>query len=210
MSALTSFRMSRSVVAVGLTLLIASTGASRPTAPGPDAPATPPRLDFNGDPLPTGALARIGTVRFRHEAGVSAIEFSPDGGTVYSLCYGANRFVRAWAVVDGREVRRFGRENHVLAMAVSPDGGLLATAEDKNLVRLWNTTTGEEVRRIEVTLPEPAQVRGELQRLARWVHFGPNGKTLIAEYAQGETVIVWDTNTGKELRRWANEGSGRL
>src|SRR5205085_10067587 len=109
--AFATVRPSRPVLFAGLILLAAAPFvASRPTAPVPGGPAGPPRLDFNGDPLPVGAMARVGTVRFRHESGVYLIEFSPDGRVVYSVCHSPNTFVRAWSVADGRELRRFGGE----------------------------------------------------------------------------------------------------
>src|SRR5437660_12119825 len=67
--------------------------------------AWPPRLDAYGDPLPAGAVARFGTIRWRHDAIIRSVQSSPDGKTLYTDS--EDRTVRAWDALTGREQARF-------------------------------------------------------------------------------------------------------
>src|SRR4051812_46217360 len=95
----------------------------RAQAQGPPAP----RLDLHGDPLPEGAVARLGTVRLRHGYLLSGLAFSADGKEVFAADYYPG--VHVWDAATGAERRRLLRaESYGHGMALSPDGRTLAVA----------------------------------------------------------------------------------
>src|SRR5262249_22157955 len=106
----------------------------------------PRRNDRHGDTLPHGAVARLGTVRFRVPFPM-CVAFSRDGKTLFSGGYGGQ--VHVLDPATGKELRRFGAHGlSISCLALSPNGRLLATGgeQDKD-VCLWDLATGKQVRR---------------------------------------------------------------
>lgn len=164
--------------------------------------------DLHGDALPQGALARFGTLRWRHAEAVSYVAFLPDGKSV--LTAGLDSTLRIWERETGKEIRRFtvpaapqpaqpgrvrflnawgvaGRDQPVASLA--PDGKTLAAVVFGTKIQLWEVATGKELRNI------PGPQNGVASLL-----FAPDSKTLAA--AGGDRIIyILDAETGKEIRQ---------
>src|SRR5262249_46791449 len=63
-----------------------------------------PSLDADGNPLPPGAVTRLGRINLRHGGGVMKIAYSPDGQLLASIG-GMREPVRLWDTSTGRLVR---------------------------------------------------------------------------------------------------------
>ena len=144
------------------------------------------RTDANGDQLPAGALVRIGTIRWRC-------------GTAYASALGADG--RSVFVSSGNSIRVFDlatglmqrtiqgpEEQHITALAVSPDGKILASGGYKGVI-LWDAESGKQQRPLKV---------GAVAVL----NFSPDGKKLITGGEdQDRSVRVIDVGSGKEELR---------
>ncbi len=142
------------------------------------------RTDRHGDPLPKDALARLGTVRWKHGFFVQALAYSPDGKMIAAT--GAGRAITLWDVATGKEMRQFPNEGQPPALAYSPDGKMLATSWS-NVCRLWDVGTGKELRQLKTGQA------GYVYSIA----FAPDSKTVATACGDG-TVTLWDAQTGAE------------
>jgi RNA polymerase sigma factor (sigma-70 family) len=177
-------------------------GSTEPPAERAEVPkpASGPAADSQGDPLPPGAVGRLGTVRFRHAEEVEAFALSPDGKR---LATAGGRAVVVWDAVTGQELCRFeGHRGTVRAVAFAPDGKSIASGAEGNLIRLWDAATGKELRRFEGHGGTAVNLGREVitQNGVYGLVFTPDGKTLVSRGAD-QTVRVWEVATGKELRR---------
>src|SRR5205807_1959132 len=94
--------------------------------------------------------------------------------------------------------RLHGHSSAVWSVAFSPDGKQALTGSRDRTARLWSLATGKELRRLEghSSAIHPAAVSSDFNGIHS-LAFSPNGKQALTG---GETAILWDLATGKELQ----------
>jgi WD40 repeat protein len=205
-------RLHRWILAIA-GLILASTSPA-PAAPQRDerkpGAAQPARTDLYGDPLPPGAIARLGTIRDNIGSPSGDVVLSPDGQTVTAT---AERWwiipLRLWDTATGRVLRHL-REleppapyGAVRRVAFSHDGKLLAAGDTQGTVRVGRIDTGRKLMEI----PGPHSVwdadfvpidKAPVTDLA----FLP-GDTLLAVAYQDGAVWLSRVATGERVRSLA-------
>lgn len=152
--------------------------------------AAPAPLDLHADPLPSGALARLGAMRFRHPApGFQAI-FSADGKLVLSAGCGGSNDLCVWDFATGKKLREFRLEAIGHQSSFSADGKLFAMFAGQKL-QVVDTKTGKVVHDFT------GQFSGE-----GGPAFSRDGKRLAAvNFDKSRTVTVWDLVSGKTIHQ---------
>lgn len=155
------------------------------------------RVDRYGDLLPPGAIARLGTLRFRVDAWIEALAFAPDGK---AIAVQGDTGIWLLDMASGKQIRRVDHAG-VLSpgIAFSPDGKQLIAAcqfgekdpvqpviHIRRAVRVWETASGRKL--MESALAD-----------ARWVGFSDDGQPLAAYVAKGE-MRLRNVATGRERR----------
>ena len=155
--------------------------------------------DRYGDPLPEGAVARLGARRFRHEGSATALAFTPDGNTLVGR---TNSGVILWDATTGKERLRLpGRLHNLLVgdaygMDISPDGNILAISDfgplDEPKISLWKLSTGEKMNALSIP-KEHKDADVQFFRLC----FAPDGKSLAWTSMISSKTVVFNVQTGQ-------------
>jgi WD40 repeat protein len=157
------------------------------------------RTDLHGDPLPAGAIARLGSSRLKHAGCAYALVYSPEGKWLASG--GADKVIRLWDADTGKPgLRLAGHEDTIYSLAFVPAGEgkpatVLVSASDDKTIRFWDLTTGKE---LAYRIKHP----GVPWTLA----ISPDGKRLASGGTES-SIFLWKVEDGKEVRRWkAHQG----
>jgi RNA polymerase sigma factor (sigma-70 family) len=166
------------------------------TPPKPAITENRPPADALGDPLPPGAVARLGTSRFRHEeTHFWQFGVSPDGHT---LATAAGRSLILWDMATGRARRRFPLDQTIRCLAFAPDGKSVTVGGEDCIVHRLDLASGKELQRY-------AGHQGANDPLVFFkgisgVAFTSEGRKLIS-WGSDNTVRVWEAHSGKELHQ---------
>jgi WD40 repeat protein len=221
-----------------LPILLALLTAAIATGPA-ESRADPPAkaaVDVHGDALPPGAVARFGTLRWRHNITVNEIALHPDGSLIASVRNGGG--IQLWDAKTGRESERFrGKPIRGEQLAFSPDGKTLLTGDREGRIQRWEVSSGkllhegpgkykecplfaveQDDRTVLVlsgsgkTVLLDNKTADQLLQLRKdksvhGIDISPDGKLMAAATARGP-VCLYDARTGEVRRKWQGHKDG--
>jgi len=198
------------------------------------APPMPLAQDRLGDPLPQGAVARLGTNRMRF--GVADLGYLPDGRAVFAK----GRGVEIWDLAAGEpETTHQVAKSSVASVVARRDGEALLVAdrsgevyecdvESGRVLHRWSTDQSglcrarysPDERRVLTTGANPPTLKEwdlatgrERIAIAGTMHsfreglYGPEGKTAVVDGVNGSGPLLahYDLSDGRLLKEWLND-----
>jgi len=157
--------------------------------------AAEPGKDRQGDPLPEGAIVRLGTERFRNLDFYSGMHLLPDGKTLCAMSRSVNTLIDLTTGLPTGTVPVPKGSYPQTAHVLSADGTMAATSKYDG-IDVWNFKTGAKI--LEIKRP--------LYSSDNTLSFSADGKYLAIggqidekQKEKGVLAAVWDLSTKKEI-----------
>jgi len=193
----------------------AAAQAAEADAKSPGDSAKSDHVDALGDPLPPGAVARLGTLRWRHSSSVTFVAYAADSKHVITVT--SDGAIRVLEATTGKELRTFGkivdigeveqmqdddigdvardsrivRGDELTTVALSPDTKTVLVAHMDRSFTLWDVASGKEVK----------SFKPNTTREARKLVFAPDGKSFFAS-GYDNVLRHYDLANGREIRKF--------
>lgn len=228
--AMKAVMVSLALVALGIGIY---SGVGRADQPGPagvkkmtELPAAAKRVDALGDPLPDGALMRLGTHRFRahldHPARPFQWLYRPDGKSylvrhsnvtaaeIRRIDAKTGAVVEAWPIPKSRGALAWAnRDDDVVGF--SPDGRYAVWTNEYihhgvvEAPQEWHLTCYDLTGRKPLWSVSKKRESKDWPATAQCV-FSTNGKWFVTGGPNGKDVRLWDARTGEQLWEHRHEG----
>jgi WD40 repeat protein len=168
--------------------LLAQQSAGKPAAPGSTR-----NVDSYGDPLPDGAIARLGTIRLRGD-NIRPLAFA--GGAL--ITGSDDDVIRSWDLATGKLLRSIELDQGDGGrFALSSDATRLTWTGQDGVLRLLDMSSGKLIGRFE----SPSN-----QKKPWPITFSPDHR-LLATKDDDQKICLWDVEARKLLRVCDGKGT---
>lgn len=142
-------------------------------------------VDRYGDPLPKGALQRLGTLRLRFPGGIGDVCYLPDGRVAIAL--GPN--IEIWDMAKGeRQSSHRVAEASLTSVQSRRDGKVLLLGDSAGNLYEWDLQQAKRLRMVATG-----------QRGLCAARYSPDETRVLATYSSPPTLKEWDLATGRLL-----------